>query len=132
MIIASTYDLCVKEKKRNKKLEKYLIETKSIYWSYLYARNVMKARWLEAEDLFKDHYSISFDYAVHVIKGRFQKGEDIIAADGQYSYNYAVDVLDDAFEKCHPMIFKTGWRNVYLDFLKNINYDLDKINEWLI
>ena len=132
MIIAQTYDLCVKERIRNKRLEKYLIETKSIYWSYLYARNVMKARWLEAEDLFMDHYSISFDYAVYVIKGRFQKGEDVIATDGQYSYNYAVDILDDAFEKCHPMIFKTFFKDQYIDFLKEKNYDLNKINEWLI
>jgi hypothetical protein len=42
------------------------------------------------------------------------------------------DIIKDPFHLGHPIIFNSGYRNEYLNFLKFINYDLNEIGEWLI
>jgi hypothetical protein len=67
-----------------------------------------------------------------VIEGPWEKGEEIISKDAQCSYLYAKDVIGKPFERCHPIIFNSKYKDDYIYFLKLINYDLNKICEWLI
>jgi hypothetical protein len=126
----TAYYICFNANKIIKEHEEIIL--KSGYWSYKYARNIIKGRWLIAEDLICDHHALSFDYAVHVIKGRFEKGEKAISLRFEYAYPYAVDVLNGPFPQCHPYIFDSENKEDYIDFLKSINYDLNEISEWLI
>jgi hypothetical protein len=98
------YNKCYKEKRRNQELES-IIAIDS-YYSYLYARDV--------------------------IKSRFEEGEKSIANDPTCSYLYARDVIKSPFPLCHPVIFSSPFKDDYIDFLKSINYDLREIGEWLI
>ena len=58
--------------------------------------------------------------------------EKIISTDSYYSYRYAYIIIGGPFEKCHSIIFNSDYKNDYIIFLKSINYDLNKISEWLI
>ena len=53
----------------------------------------------ELEDIIAQEPYWSYKYAKDIIKGRFEKGEDVIAQYAYYSYLYARDALKDRFEK---------------------------------
>jgi hypothetical protein len=104
MTVEEAYHKCFVEKKRIPILEQ-IISTNS-YYSYMYAENV--------------------------IRGRFEKGETTIANDSTYSYLYARSVIKKPFYLGHAKILNSEWKNKYIAFLKSINYDINKIIEWLI
>jgi hypothetical protein len=74
----------------------------------------------------------SFYYAKNHLFGRFRMGEKAIASDLDYAYKYARYVIKDTFPLCHDRIFNSEYKDLYIEFLKSINYDLSKISEWLI
>jgi hypothetical protein len=74
----------------------------------------------------------SFLYARDIIKGPFLEGEKVISTDIHHSYHYAVNVIKTAFSLCHPDIFNSPYKEPYISFLKSIGYDLNEISEWLI
>lgn len=74
----------------------------------------------------------SYCYARDVIKGRWEESEQIIANDSEWSYVYAYEVIKGPFYLCHPIIFNSEYKDGYINFLKSINYDLNEISEWLI
>ena len=78
-----------------------------------------------------DPYS-SYRYARDVIKRYWEKGENLISSDPEWSYRYAFYIIKGSFEKCHPIIFNSKYKNEYMIFLESINYDMNKISEWLI
>jgi hypothetical protein len=86
----------------------------------------------ELEKLIATDPFYSYRYARNVIKGRFLQGEKVISTYPDYSYYYAVFVLKESFSLCHPIIFNSEYRNKYFSFLKSNNYDLNEIGEWLI
>ena len=86
----------------------------------------------ELEDVISTNSYFSYLYARDVIKNRFIEGEKSIATDLECSYYYAHDVLKGPFHLGHPIIFKSYYKNDYLYFLKYIKYDLNEIGEWLI
>lgn len=48
-------------------------------WLVWYARNVIKGRWPEAEELVTTDPYLAYEYALHVIKGRWIEVEGILA-----------------------------------------------------
>lgn len=98
------YFKCKNQKKRIPELEN-IIFTDSFY-SYCYARDVIKRRWKE--------------------------GEKSISTDSKYSFWYARDIIKGPFHLCHSTIFNSEYKDAYIDFLKSINCDLNEIGEWLI
>jgi len=79
------------EYKINKKLE--LIIIKNPYYAYLYARDVIKGRWIEAEEIISTDSECAYYYSRAVIKGRWTEAEDIISTNSYYSFLYSVDVI---------------------------------------
>jgi hypothetical protein len=71
-------------------------------------------------------------YARDVIKGKFIEGEKSISTDAKNSFYYSRYVLKGPFQLCHHNIFNSKYRDEYINFLKSINYDLREIEEWLI
>jgi hypothetical protein len=78
-------------KRRLPELEPIIL--KDNYFSYSYARDIVKGRWEEAEAKIATTAYIAYSYATRIIKGRWEKGETAIAKDAYYAYYYAKDVL---------------------------------------
>ena len=74
----------------------------------------------------------SYLYAFNIIKEPWEKGEKSISKDPYCSYLYALYVIKRSFEKSHPIIFYSDYKDDYINFLKSIKYDINKISEWLI
>jgi hypothetical protein len=110
--------------------------SKNINAAFWYAKNIIKGRFYEAEELmiFGDYQCIanyieSFGginekveificndaanacrYAETVLKGRFELGESAIASDDYWSLRYAFYVLKGRFELGEPVIANNGRR----------------------
>lgn len=87
---------------------------------------------LELEKLILKSSIYTFYYIENVIKVPWEEGEDVICKNPIYSISYAKRILEGPFEKCHPYIFNSDYRDIYYRFLLLINYDVNKIKEWLI
>ena len=78
---------------------------KNAYYSYRYARDVLKGPFKLCEpEIAKDtHYS--YLYASDILNGkRFKLGEPAIAKDAYYSYAYAKNILEAPFKLGEPEI----------------------------
>jgi hypothetical protein len=102
------------------------------HYSYRYALEIIKGRWRQCEEIITTSPHYSYNYARDIIRGRWKKCENIISKDPHYSYWYARDAIRGPFEKCHHIIFNSERKDDYMDFLKSINYDMNKISEWLL
>ena len=81
------------------------------YWAYWYAMNVIKGRWLEAEDIIARCGTSSFWYARLI--GPFPAGEAAIATASCSSYWYAVDVLKGPFPAGEAAIAASQFNAAY-------------------
>ena len=57
--------------KINKKLEQYII--KDPCYAYRYAKDVIKGRWKEAENIIATNSECAYAYALNIIKGKLPK-----------------------------------------------------------
>jgi hypothetical protein len=73
-----------------------IIKTNSHY-AYNYAACVIKNRWIEGESIIKNSAEYAFHYAKHVIKGRWVEGEEAIKTNSVYAFDYATDVCKSRF-----------------------------------
>lgn len=78
----TVYWTCIKEKKRIKKAEPFIL--KDIHYLYLYVLFVIKGRWLEAEPIILTNPSYSYMYALNIIKGRWREAEPVIKTFDSY------------------------------------------------
>jgi hypothetical protein len=76
----------------NKGEQQYLTNAET---AYLYARDIVEGRWVEAEKVFVKHPRLAYLYARNVVEGRWKEGESIIATNPEYSVLYAIFVLDE-------------------------------------
>ena len=88
------YGKCLVNNKRDKNLEQYIIKDPG--WAYLYARFIIKDRWIEAEDIISTDSKFAFWYAEDVIKGKLTEN----------MHNMMLLHADD-------------WAKYYFDFIKN-------------
>ena len=82
-------------------LEKY---EKSPYSAYEYARDVIKGRWKEAEDIIKTDPRSAYYYAIDVIEGRWKEAEPFIKTDLRCAFYYAVYVIKGRWIEAEPFI----------------------------
>jgi hypothetical protein len=62
------YNKCYCNNKQDKRLEKIII--KSPYYAYYYAQNIIKGRWIEAENIISTNSCCTYWYAEDIIKGK--------------------------------------------------------------
>ena len=75
--------------------------------AYVYARNVMKGRWPEAEPYIMKHPITAYLYARDVMKGRWPEAEPYIMTDPYAAYLYANDVMEGKrWPEAEPYIMK--------------------------
>jgi len=77
--------------KRIPKLE--TIISQDFNCSYLYAKEIIKGRFILAEPIISQDAYCSYGYARCVIEGRFISGEAVISKNARYSYCYAKYVI---------------------------------------
>jgi hypothetical protein len=89
------YKICYKKNKRITKLENIIAS--SSYYSYMYARDV--------------------------VKNRFEEGEKEISTASNWSFGYAKNIIKAPFPLGHPAIFNSeSSRSNYSDFLENLEF----------
>ena len=62
---------------------------------YLYARDIIKGRFPEAEEYIKKDPQYAYYYATNIIKGRFLEAEEYIKKHPKYAYEYAKYIIKD-------------------------------------
>jgi hypothetical protein len=80
--------------------------TKDPNYAYLYARDVIKGRWPEAEPTIIKDPNYVYLYAKDVIKGRWPGAESIISKNPEFAYLYARDVIKGRWPGAEPIISK--------------------------
>ena len=91
-----------------------------------------KKRIPELERIIATDPYFSFFYCYYIIRDSWKEGEPIIATNPEYSFMYVDYFYKDIFYPCHPIIFKSKYKERYLNRLKSCGVDLSKISEWLI
>ena len=121
------YYICYYRKRRILELEPIIITDPE--YSYFYAINIIKGPFKKGEDIISKDSTRSYQYARDIKKGRFPKGEKSIIKDPKLAYWYCKLIINFPLEEAHPVILKSMWKEDYIDYLKEINYDLNKIKE---
>lgn len=70
---------------------------KDAYYSYIYARDVLKRRFPAGEPTIAKDSGFAYTYALFVVGGPWPEGEEAIAKDQGYSNMYASKVLKHDF-----------------------------------
>jgi hypothetical protein len=78
---------------------------KSSYWSYRYAKDVLRERWLKAESVIQNSSFTALKYAEDIIKGPWPEAESIFCLKPGLSYNYA-KLIGKRFPKGEDWIAK--------------------------
>ena len=73
---------------------------------YVYARDILHARWPAAENIIKNNGHSAAMYAVNVIKGRFPAGEPAIATDPYGTLEYVERILKGPFPMGEPVLIE--------------------------
>lgn len=79
------------------------------YYTFAYAKYVIKGRWLEQEpDILANHYA--FDYAKEIVCKRWEEFEKLLIEQNNTTlmYYYARDIIRGRFKKFEPYIMKNG------------------------
>lgn len=66
---------------------------KSTKWSFMYARDIIKGRWISGEEAIAKSSYYSYFYAKEIVKGRWSEGERAIMANNTHWHWYIDDVL---------------------------------------
>ena len=85
--------------------------------SILYATDVLKDAWPEAEPLFLASPELSLIYARSIIKGRWPKAEPTILKDIHAAYKYARYVLDNNWPEAEEALLNSEYAYKYLTYV---------------
>jgi len=82
------------------------------YDAMVYAKNVIKGRWPEAEPYIMKNASAAVAYARYVIKGRWPEAEpyimkNVVDVSAYAAYTYAKDVIKGRWPEAEPIIMKS-------------------------
>ncbi len=106
------------------------------FWSYKYARNVIKGRWVPGEAAISKDAGYSFWYAEAVIKCRFVLGEAAISKDAEYAERYAKHFIKGRWELGEEAISKDAeYSHYYAKYVLKSRFILGepaicKSSEW--
>ena len=111
MTPSEAYEKCLKQGSRNPELESIILQDPR--WSYRYACNVIKGRWVEGEGVILQSSEWSYCYAYDVVRGRWVEGEASILQDPGWSYCYALSVVRGRWVEAEEIILGSEWESVY-------------------
>lgn len=106
------------------------------FWCYWYAKNVIKGRWEEGENIILLSPFFTLIYCKHIIHGRWEEGENIICTKPNLSYYYALKIIKGRFIKGEPVILTSlYWTCFYaIDVIKGRWIDVESVflkDTWL-
>lgn len=100
---------------------------KSPLCSYVYAKNVIQGRFIEAEPIIMKNPDYAYEYAQHIIKGKWPEAEPYIIKDPRHAVAYAMAVMNERWLEAERYIMKDPMAAyMYTGLLAN---DLDWIKE---
>jgi hypothetical protein len=111
-----TYDFVIFHNKGNYEKSWESIILTSPQYAYLWAKDIRKSRWEEAEDIISQSPWYSYLYANDVLKDRFPKGEATILTDPLSAYSYAYSVIKGRWEEAEPLISQNSTAAFYYAF----------------
>ena len=83
------------------------------YYLYTYAKNIIKGRWLEAEEYISKDPMISSMYAEDIIRGRWPEAEEIIKKDPKSIFSYILNIIGGRWPEAEETIKKDPMLAVY-------------------
>jgi hypothetical protein len=87
---------------------------KNPFYAYAYALHILNGRWHEAEKYIMDKPEAAFYYARDIIKGRWPEAEPTIMVNPWHAYCYAMYVIKDRWLEAEPIIMKEqNWWSEY-------------------
>lgn len=98
--------------------EEYILKNQ-IPYIYYYARDIIKGRWKEAEPIILQHEEFCYLYARDIIKGQWKEAEETISKNLKYSFLYSTNVLKAPFIKC-SILFEPLENNRWSNYLNSI------------
>jgi len=105
--------------KRMPKLEPVI--SKNARWSYRYAREVIKGKFILGEPTISKNAYYSYLYATDIIEERFILGETAISQDAYYSYCYSIEVIKGRlpdFMHNQMIISNNEFTKEYVEFIQ--------------
>jgi hypothetical protein len=102
----TTYDFVIFYNKGNYEKSWESIVFNSPQYACLWAKDILKTRWKEAEPVISQSPWYSYIYAHDVLKDRFLLGEKSILTDPLIAYSYAYSVIKNRWEEAEPIIAK--------------------------
>lgn len=87
----------------------------------MYAQNVIKGRWKEAEHIIMKDPEWACIYALDVIEGRWEDAEPYIMTNPEHAFDYAISVIEDVWPEAEPYIMTNPeWAYYYAyEFMDN-------------
>ena len=98
------YGYAYKNGRLEPKWEKLLLSLEDPFWLYMYARDIIKDRWLEAEEYIKKDPEYAHFYAKNVIKGRWPEAEEYIKKDSRWACRYAENIIKGRWKEAEEYI----------------------------
>lgn len=122
-----TIDRILGEAKVRPPTERELTEPE---WAYRYAKDVIRGRWPEAEEVIAKEPWSAYRYADLVIKGRWPEAEATIAKSPFRAHRYAKDVIKGRWLEGEEAIAKSEYKNWYLEQFPEARDDWS-FNGWI-
>lgn len=121
------YCICLQEKQRKNELEPIILTDPGR--SFLYALNVIKGIWSEAESRILTNAFYSYLYARDIIKDRWTEAESLIRQDNYSAYLYATNVIKGRWPEAEPFLRQNGF--YWEEYCQYFNIKKEKTN-WKI
>jgi len=99
--------------------------SQNAFYSYYYAKDVIKGRWELGELAISKDAGYSYWYAINVIKVRFILAEPAISKDACYSYLYAREVIKGKlpdFMHNQMILENNEYTKRYIEYIEYIEY----------
>jgi hypothetical protein len=124
----NAYKLAVGIGKRIPSIEHIIL--KDPYYSFLYARNVIHGRWLEAEDIIKERPESTFEYATDIIKDRWPEAEDTIKLQSYYWREYVYFLIKKG-KKALRRWLENDLNENLVKIINDMGFDNKNIQEYI-
>ena len=100
------YEYAEENRRLKPKWEELLLLLGDPHWLYLYTKNIIKGRWLEAEEYIKKSPARAYWYIKDVIKDRLEEAEETIKKDPYWAYWYARNIIKGRWGEAEEIIKK--------------------------
>ena len=100
-------------------------------WAFYRAAYGLRTPYPKGEPAIAQDAYYSYRYAFDVIKGRFIAGEPTISQHAEWAYNYAREIIKDRWVEAEPAIIQSEWAKYYFSHFQDQFTEHEKVL-WLL